>query len=81
MSRLKLANKELRGVRATLARLFLSVVAFFLSVIGIIFILLGWQNIALAMILIGNALLSAVIGIQAIKNLQIILPMLTKMMR
>lgn len=77
-AKLVLANRELRGVRTVLIRLVSATIAFFLSVVGIVLILAGWNILGQVVILITTGLLSATIGLSAIKTLRTIMPILQR---
>ncbi len=79
IAKLMIANRELRGLRATLFRLVSAATALFLSVMGIIFVLIGWNEFGLVVILINTGLLSIAVSISAFKALKVMLPLLQRM--
>ncbi len=79
IAKLMFANKELRGIRSALAKLISAAIAFFLSIVGIIFVLIGWQKLGLVIILINTGLLSVAMGLPAIKTIRTMAPILRRM--
>lgn len=77
-ARLKITNRELRGMRIPLARLISATIALFLSIVGIIMVLGGWRDAGLVIILLSNGLLSVAVGLPAIKTLKTIGPILQR---
>lgn len=70
------ANRELRGMRIPLIRLIFSAVAFFLSLISILLILIGFYNAGLVTAALATALLATATGLSAISTLKTVMPIL-----
>jgi len=78
MARIKIANRELRGLRTILLKLFLAIFTMPLSLAGVLLVIAGWRETGLAIVLLGNVLLSVAIGISALKTLRTAVPIMQR---
>lgn len=78
IARLTIANRELHGIRSTLARLISATIALFLSPIGVIFVLTDHENIGLILVSISVVFLACAQGLSAIKTLGTVIPIIQR---
>jgi hypothetical protein len=76
ITKIKIANRELKAIRPQLIRLFFSILAFVLTVASLIFLFFGFKLTALALTILGVMCVSIVGAITATSAMKTLMRLL-----